>query len=603
MPLSSPPPKTRFSIAVLPFVNRSGDPDNEYFSDGISEEIINALGKDGAMKVIARSSAFTYKNKPIDARKVGRQLGVSTLLEGSVRKAGRRVRISAQLVETEDGSQLWSKKFDRELADIFALQDELSALIADQIREQFGHFEINDLAAAPPTQQIDAYECYLKGSFHFKRKDFADIQLAEQYFKAAIAADNQYAEAYAYLAETYLHLAGFGIMESKEAHELSREAAGRSIQLQSKTARAHKVLAYIHFFYDWDWNAARRAYETALAAGLTDENEFITYYYVFLEKDYDRAIAIARRGVERDPLHGISHWQLGLCYYFAAQFTEAIKGFERAILLDEGFAEAYRWRGLALARTGQFAEAIASVNRALVLSEGRGPASYNLLQVRALMGERDTVLAAIDETEYLDACDPAELYAILGLQEKAIDCLEMAFTQRSTMMVSLKHYWVWDDLRDHPRFVALYQRMNFSISEDGTSASSAWRLKESKPQKALLNAEERERYLRALVELVEGKQAYLNAELSLRTLAKMLALHPNKLSWLLNKAIGKNFNEYINAYRLAAFKEKALLPENDHLTLLGLAYESGFNSKTVFNNFFKKQEGMTPRAWLKSRRP
>ncbi|MTB51012.1 helix-turn-helix domain-containing protein [Lewinella sp. W8] len=603
MILSSTPPKPQFSIAVLPFVNRSADPDNEYFSDGITEEIIHALAKDGAIKVIARSSVFTYKNKQVDAREVGRRLGVSTLLEGSVRKAGRRVRISAQLIETESGSQLWSKNFDRELEDIFRLQDELSVLIADQIRQQFGHFEIPEPASSPPTRRIDAYERYLKGSFHFKRKDFADIQLAERYFKAAIAADDQYAEAYAYLAETYLHLAGFGLMESREAHELARNTALKSIRLQPKTARAHKVMAYIHFFYDWDWNAARKAYEAAVAAGLTGENEFITYYYVFLEKDYERALAIAEQVVEQDPLHSISHWQLGLCHYFAAQFTAAIKTFERAILLDEHFAEAHRWRGLALAQTGQFAEAIASVQHALQLSQGKGPAAYNLLQVRALMGERETVLAAMAETEYLDACDPAELYALLGMQEEAIDCLELAFTQRSTMMVGLKHYWVWDDLREHPRFERLYQRMNFGLDRNDFPSSPEWHLGKVKPQKALLNAEEREHYLRTLTHLVQEERAYLNAELSLRTLAAALEVHPNKLSWLLNQAVGKNFNEYINAYRLATFKEKALLPENSHLTLLGLAYESGFNSKTVFNNFFKKQEGMTPRAWLKTQRP
>lgn len=591
------------SIAVLPFVNRSQEEDGEYFSDGITEEIINTLSKDKGLKVIARTSSFAYKGKQIDVREIARQLRVATLVEGSVRKVGRRVRISVQLIETAEGTQLWSKNFDREIDDIFAVQDELSTLIADQIREQFGHFEMADTPRIKPTSQIDAYELFLKGCFHFKRKELTDIQLAEGYFKAAINADKRYAEAHAFLAETYLHLAGFGVMMASEAHEQARKAAQRAIQIQKSTARAHKVLAYIHLFFDWDWRATRQAYEAAVRAGLTEDNEFITYYYVFLEKSYDRAIAIAEQAVERDPLHSITYWQLGLCYYFATRFPEAIKAFERAILLDEKLAEAHRWRGLALAQQGQFEEALASVNYALELTRGQGPAAFNLLQVRALMGERESVLAAMANTNYLDPCDPAELYVQLELPEKAIDCLELAFEQRSSMMVSLKHYWIWDSLRGHPRFEQLYQRMSFSQARTESEKITAWQPSGKEPKKALLSDRESQRYLQLLTEEVEGREAYLNAELSLRSLAVDLKLHPNKLSWLLNATVGKNFNEYINSYRLAAFKEKALLPANSHLTLLGLAYESGFNSKTVFNNFFKKQEGMTPRAWLKSMAP
>lgn len=595
-------PIANHSIAVLPFVNRSSDTENEYFSDGITEEIINVLTKDSTLKVIARTSSFTYKGKQIDVREVGRQLRVAMVLEGSIRKVGDRVRVAAQLSETAEGTQLWSSNFDRKLKDIFDLQDELSALIADQIREEFGHFEMADLTVIQPTTKIDAYEMLLKGSFHFKRKDLKDIQLARQYFEAAISADDQYADAHAYLAETFLHLAGFGVMDTSEAHSQARTAAQRAIRLQTKTARAHKVLAYIHFFHDWDWTAARNAYESAIRAGLTNENEFITYYYVFLEKDYDRAITIAQQVVERDPLHSMSHWQLGLCYYFAAQFVEATKRFERAILLDEQLAEAHRWRGLALAQSGKFDEAIASVKYALNLTKGQGPAAFNLLQVRALMGERETVIAAMAATDYLDPCDPAELYTQLGLKEEAIDYLERAFEQRSIMMVSLKHYWLWDSLRDHPRFKALCQRMNFSTTPTGLPLSASWKPNGQNLKKALLSKEECQRYLQALTDIIERQQAYLNAELSLRALAADLDLHPNKLSWLLNTTVRKNYNEYINSYRLQAFKEKALSPKNSHLTLLGLAYESGFNSKTVFNNFFKKQEGMTPRAWLKAQR-
>lgn len=581
------------SIAVLPFINRSNDPENEYFSDGITEEIIYALSKDSELKVIARTSSFAYKGQKVDIRTIGKQLGVATILEGSVRKVKSRVRITAQLIETREGTPLWSKNFDRELTDIFALQDEISQLIADQIREHFGHFEITDTPSVLPTRNIDAYELLLKGSYYFKRKDFDDIQRAKQYFEAAITADPTYAEAHAYLAETYLHFSGFGILNSQEAHDLARASAKQAIAVQAQSARAHKVMAYIYLFYDWDWAAARHSYDQALACGLTNENEFITYYYIFLEKDYEQALSVAKRVVETDPLHSISHWQLGLCYYFAARFGEAVRAFEHALILDETFAEAHRWRGLALAQQRQFPEALASVQHAVALMQGQGPATFNLLQVRAMMGEREAVLTEMANATYVDVCDPAELYTQLDMPEKAIDCLEQGFQQRSVMMVSLKHYWIWDSLRDHPRFEAIYQQMKFdTIRTKKTVRKLA--------KKILLDQEEQQRYLQQLNNLLEKEHVYLDPNLSLRGLATDIKLHPNKLSWLINEAIGKNFNEYVNTYRLVAFKQKAVDPANSHITLLGLAYESGFNSKTVFNNFFKKIEHITPRAWVKT---
>ena len=583
------------SIVVLPFVSHSSDIDNDYFSDGMTEEIINALSRDEALKVIARTSAFAYKGKQVDVRQIGRQLAVATLLEGSVQRVQDRVRITARLVETRGGTQLWTKNFDRELTDIFALQDEVSQLIADQIREHFGHFSMADSIRMVPTRYIDAYEWYLKGSFHFKRKDFDDIQLAKQYFEAAIAQDSQYAEAYAYLAETYLHLAGFGVMQTKEAHDLARASAERSIDIQPKTARGHKVLAYIYLFYDWDWAAAQKAYQHALECGLTQENEFITYYYTFLEGDFTKAISIAQQSVERDPLHAISHWKLGLCYYFAAQFGEAVRTFKHAQLLDHSFAEAYRWQGLALGKLGQFDKALANIDKAHRLMDGQGPAAFNRLQIQALMGDRRAVLQAVEKTNYLDPCDPAELYTQLDMHEQALDFLEQGLSQRSVMMVSLKHYWMWDPIRSHPRFQTICKQMYFDrvvkIKEPETTANQA--------KRALMDDRESERYLAELKNYIK-EEVYLDPELSLRSLAGQMKLHPNKLSWLINETAGQNFKTYVNSYRLATFKQKAVDPANSHLTLLGLAYESGFNSKTVFNNFFKKNEGQTPRAWLKS---
>lgn len=604
--MSTPPPRSYASksIAVLPFVNMSADPDNEYFSDGITEEIINALTTVRGLRVIARTSSFAFKNQPIDVREIGRQLGVGTVLEGSVRKARNRVRITAQLINAHDGTHLWARNFDREIEDIFALQDEVSLLIADQIRENFGHLEIPHFAHAEPTPSMGAYDLVLKGHYYLKRKGFDDIKKALQLFKDAIGIDTTYADAYAALGETYLHVAGFGMLPTQEAHELARAASEKAVALQADHAQGHKVLAYIKLFTDWDWPAALAAYDKAVQCGLPDQNEFITYYSIFIEEDFERAIQVAQQVIENDPLHVITHWQLGLTYYFARRFEEAISAFSAALEIDPDFGEALRYRGLVKGYLGKYKEALIDIHRALALVGGQGLANLDLLVVKILMGKKKEVLAVVQQSEYTDASDPAMLYALLEMPDEAMFWLEKAYQERSVMMVSLKNFWVWDHLREDPRFQRMYDLMQYPPSVEHRPALGPVDLSPAASTgTALLKGDEIAQYVQRLEQLIHEEKVFADPALSLRQLAETIGIHPNKLSWLLNEHFQQNFNEYINAFRLEAFKEKALDPQYRHLTLLGLAYESGFNSKTVFNAFFKKREGMTPRAWVKKNLP
>ncbi len=588
------------SIAVLPFVNMSSDPDNEYFSDGITEEIINALTIIRGLKVTARTSSFAFKGKNIDVRTIGSQLGVSTVLEGSVRKAKNRVRITAQLISTDDGTHFWSKSFDRELEDIFALQDEVSMLIADQIRENFGHFEIPSLPHIIPTKNITAYDLWLKGSYHLKRKDFDDVKKSMNFFREAICNDPNYAEAYSLLGEAYIHAAGFGMMSTKEAHELARVSAENAIALDSQNAHAHKVLAYVKLFYDWDWESALSTYNKAINFGLSEQNEFISYYCIFIKEDFARAIQVAKKVTETDPLHVISHWQMGLTYYFARRFKDSITAFSAALEVDPNFGEALRYRGLVKGYLGKYEEALTDIHRALELASGQGLANLDLLVVKILMGKKKEVLAVVEKSEYVDSSDPAFLYALLDMRDEAIFWLDKACQERSVMMVTLKNYWVWDNLRDDSRFQEMYKRMNFPpsiINKSTPEPITIGQLQATSP--SLLNDSEIKYYLQQLEQLINEEKVFTNSLLSLRQVAEKIGLHPNKLSWLLNEQLHKNFNEYINDFRLETFKTKAIDPKNKHITILGLAYESGFNSKTRFNSYFKKMEGITPTAWVK----
>jgi TolB-like protein/AraC-like DNA-binding protein len=587
------------SIAVLPFLNLSTNPEDEYFSDGITEEIINALSLINGLKVIARTSVFSLKGKDLDAREIGSKLGVHLLLEGSLRKAANKVRISVQLVTAENGFRIWAEKYDRELDDIFAVQDEIANCVLERLQLEL---EAN-FTSQNYTQNTEAYQLLLKGIYFFKR-DFDGTVKSLEYFKQATELAPDYAEAYAYMGETLIHHAAFGIISTIDAHEQARAYAYTALGINRYDPRAHKVLAFIHLFYDWDWNAAIESYQKAVRYGLPNQNDFISYYYIFLENDAGKAVEIAQKILETDPLHFKSHWQLGLSYYFAARFELAIEAFNKAIELEPSNSETYHWKSTALGFLKRFDEAREASQKAIEISEDNPWAHFSHLILKVLLGQEKEVLQAIDSQEFLDPMDPAILYALMGMKDEAIVMLEEGYKTKSVMMVTLKHYWMWDAIRDDERFQEIYDRMNFPENERKEEIVSNRILPISTNQKHTTSDTpdpETLATLEQLKQLMDEDEIFLNPSLSLRELAQSLQIHPNKLSWLINENLGKNFNEYLNGLRLSAFQQKALDPANKNITLLGLAYESGFNSKSVFNGFFKRATGLTPRAWLKSR--
>ena len=449
------------SIAVLAFENMSGDPEQDYFSDGISEEILNVLTTVEGLKVAGRTSAFSFKGKNEDIRSIGEKLNVAMVLEGSVRKAGNRVRITAQLINVEDGFHLWSETYDREMEDIFVIQDEISAKIVEKLKLQVqGSSE-----DAGGTQNIEAYDLLLKGVY-FLNKDYEGTKKAMDCFQKAIELDPEYAEAYALIGDAYINYAAYGFLSSADAFSNARTAAQKAISLNERDPHAHKILAYVHFNYDWNWEAALSEYNKALQDGLDDPDHFITFYDIWLNKDYEHAIRVCEQKLEYDILQIESHWHLGFCNFFAGNFEQALKSFNNSLELDPNYSEGHRWKGSTLAQLGRFEEAIQSVERALVITQGSGPASFDLLRVKVLMGNNEEeVLVTIKEWEKsgenIDPMGSAILYAMLGMQDDAMVWLEKGYRQRSHMMTSLKALWVWDPYRADPRFIEIYDRMNF----------------------------------------------------------------------------------------------------------------------------------------------
>jgi TolB-like protein/class 3 adenylate cyclase/cytochrome c-type biogenesis protein CcmH/NrfG len=448
------------SIAVLAFENMSNDPDQEYFSDGISEEILNALTHVEGLKVAGRTSAFAFKGQHEDVRTIGNKLDVKMVLEGSVRKAGTKVRITAQLVNVEDGFHIWSETYDREMEDIFAIQDEIATNIVEKLKLQVQ----KSAKGTEWTPDVDAYDLLLKG-IYFLDKDYEGAKKAMEYFQKAVEVDPDYAEAYALIGEAYNNYAGFGLMPGAEAVSKARTAAQKAISLNEQEPMAHKVLAYIHLNYDWDWEAALSEYNKALQYGLGDPDHFITFYDIFINQDYEHAIHVSEQIIENDPFDMQNHWHLGVCNLYAGRFEEALTAFDNALELDPNYSEGQRWKGVTLIFMEKYEDAIYSLEKTLEITHGEGPANFELLVAKMLMSSKEEALQLLKDWESsgvpIDPGGPAILYALLEMQDNAMAELEKCYQERSGIMLTLKFHSMWDPYRDDPRFIEIYDKMNF----------------------------------------------------------------------------------------------------------------------------------------------
>lgn len=596
LPMSS----SNKSIAVLPFVNMSTSAENEYFSDGITEEIINALTTVKGLKVIARTSSFAFKGKNVDVRMIGRQLGVATILEGSVRKAKNRVRITAQLVNTEDGVHLWSKNFDRELADIFALQDEVSLLIADQIRENYGHIEIKDHLVKAPTKNVEAYNLFLKGRYHQLKWNGEGIREGIKYYKQCIAIDANYSLAYFGIGYCYAMFGSWG--SQKENLEIADNYLKKGFQLDNQSYLGFFGKATLSFWGKWNFKKSHRYFKNAIAlnSSYTEAEEGLAELYTALGH-FKKAQHHVQNVLAINPLSPNHYFTKGNIYFLSQNFHKALECMKMARQIDPNFLHAIEFIQLCYIQLKDYQKLNDFLNtNPLAERPELCRALYKLVHPdEAITFDLEAIQAKInDKTEVTLLPWPLFLHVHLGNMELALDILETAVENRQGQYINFKNIPLLNPLHGHQRFEKLVQ-ITFPttlLPKEKDLDKSLFRKKENKN---LISEEELTTILKQLEQFMEVENLFTEATLSLRQLAQKLNLNPNKLSWLLNTHIGKNFNEYINSCRLATFKKKALDPANSHLTLLGLAYESGFNSKTVFNSFFKKMEGITPRAWVK----
>ena len=460
----------RTMLAVLPFENFTGDAGQDYFSDGMTEEMITQLGRldPRHLAVIARTSVMHYKHSQEQLDQIGRELGVQYVLEGSVRRDSGKVRITAQLIQTKDQTHLWAQEYDRELKDLLVLQGEIAREIADQIQITLrDHKPIE-----PPTQPAlspqtyEAYDLYLKGQYFWNKRTVAGFQRAIDYFQQAVAKDPNYARAYADLANSYALLSAYSMARSTEFMPKARAAALRALQLDESLPQAHTALALIVQNYDWDWQTAEKEYRRAieLNPNYATAHHWYAEHLALLGR-FDEALRESEQAKKLDPLSLIIAADNGAILYFSRQYDRAIEQFRAVLEMDPNFPRAHLLV-FAYAQKGQFAEALSDIEKWDGIDDRTR--SLMLAYVYGRSGQAAQARYALEKLQELNRrqkMDPAMiLYAYLGMgnKEQSFDWLEKAYAQHSNALTVLKVDPIYDPLRSDPRFQDLLHRVGLA---------------------------------------------------------------------------------------------------------------------------------------------
>jgi len=459
------------SIAVLPFVNISNDPDNEYFGDGLAEELLNALSKIDGLKVAARTSAFSFKGKNTAVSEIGQRLSVKTVLEGSVRRSGNRLRITVQLVNASDGYYLWSERYDREMQDIFNEEEEITLAVVDALKLKLFSDE-KAVVLKRYTDDVEAHELFLKGRYYAYKYTAEGWKRAIEFFEKAIEKQPDFAPAYAGIASSYGCLWFFGFLPAGQTILRSKTATVRALEIDENLADAHLSSAIIIFFYDWEWEKAEEQFKQAIALN-PNNAEALTYYALFLafEERYDEAISGARRALEIDPLSLLINMNVGWAYFSAGLSNEALDQANKMSEIEPDFYGAYWLKGAIRLSEGAYEEAVEELKKAVSLG-GRQIVLADLASAHALAGKNDEAASILDQLlemrrrEYVPAICMARIYSRIGENDKAVEWLEKAFEERNGEMVFLRSEIAGaadgdslNSLGSDPRLIELLRKM------------------------------------------------------------------------------------------------------------------------------------------------
>ena len=455
------------SIAVLPFVNMSADKNDEYLSDGVSEELITALSKITGLQVKARTSSFAFKGKNEDIQKIGELLHVNHLLEGSVAKAGNKLRITAQLIEASDGNHEWSDTYDRDMQDIFAVRSEVAQQVATTLKVRLLGEEKKQLDKKP-TENLEAYNLYRQGRFYADKLSEEGMAKARPLFEQAIEKDPRFALAYTGLADNYV-IAADAIIPPREAFSKAKEAALKAIEMDDSLAEAHASLGFVHYHYDWDWAAAEKEFKRAISLNPQSAQSYTLYtHFLAGMRRYDEALKYGRRALELDPLSVSNYWFLGWGAIYAGRYDEAMAHFSKAAELDPNNPWTRWFLGRAYLFEGMPQRGIEEMETALRLTPddplGLGFVGY----AYAVTGRRADALKVLQHLDelakhrFVSTAARIYVYAGLGDKDKAFEWLEKAYQERSDTLAWFKFDPESKSLQSDPRFAALMQRVGFT---------------------------------------------------------------------------------------------------------------------------------------------
>lgn len=461
----------RDSIAVLPFSDLSPQKDQEYFCDGMAEELINTLTKVERLKVASKTSAFQFKDKGKDIEEIGKKLRVQTILDGSVRKSGNRLRISAQLINVEDGYHIWSEKYDRDMEDIFAIQDEISLAIVDKLKIKLLGEERAKLTKRY-TENKEAYSLFLKGRYFWNRRYEGGLNRAIEYFNQAIAKDPLYAIAYSGIADCLCLIGLWGFQPPKEVYPKAKAAAEKALEIDESLSEARSSLGFINAFYAWDWHAAEREFKIALELNprYATAHSWYSLYLAGMGR-FEEAIDEQKRALELDPLSLIINAMMGLIFMLAGNYSDAVEQLQRTIEMDPNFLMAYvflgqtytvmEWKGLGK----YYAQSIKALKKAFDLSGGMTYVLGHLGMTYSLDGQKDKANKILQQLEKLrigESVSPEQffhMYYGLGEQDKALEYLEKMHDERTSLLTLYNVWPAVDRINSTPTFKAIMKKM------------------------------------------------------------------------------------------------------------------------------------------------
>ena len=454
------------SVAVLPFLNLSPDPENEFFADGITEDVIAQLSKIRSLRVIGRGSVMKFKARDQSLREIGATLDVATLLEGSVRRAGSRVRIVSQLIEAESDRHLWAETYDRELTDIFAIQSDVALQIATALEAELSPEEHTQLGKEP-TDDVEAYRLYLQGRYCIQRWTQEGLDQGLRYLEEAVARDSSYALAYASMAYAYTDI-GVGVAGSlppDEAFRLAKAAVARALEIDPALAEAHAVLGHLKYVCDYDWAGAEVELKRAIELNPNSGDAFDIYGLLLSAQErYDEAVEAQQRAHELDPL--AHRMDIVTTYLRMGRYDEAVRRATRIVEIEPHLALGHLTLGWARLLKGMPEEGLAAMQKAVSLSPENALYLAQLGQAFAMVGRTDRARAVLVQLEelsrqrYVSPYHMAYVHTGLGEQERALDWLERAYEERAGGVWGVKGSFLFRSLRSHPRFQALLRRMN-----------------------------------------------------------------------------------------------------------------------------------------------